>query len=158
LLVTCKGCKKKIERNTAYKVVIKNKNNYYCNIEEYETINIEKESKFKVIDLAFELIGKTTNGTLFKELTEIANVHTYTKMLKFMEENMIEMDAAITRNSPYVHEYAKIRYFSAIIKNQIGDFKEKIENTEVNEYVDIVEEVKYAPTKKKSFADFIDEY
>jgi YHS domain-containing protein len=156
LLVICKGCRNKIDRETAYKVVVKGKNNYYCNVKEYETINTEKESKNKVIDLSFELIGQTTNTALFKELTEIANVHTYTKMLKFMEENYIDLDVAISSNS-YVHEYAKIRYFAAIIKNQIGDFKEKVENTEVHDF-DYVEEVKYTPTKKKSFTDFIDEY
>jgi hypothetical protein len=158
LLVTCKGCKKKIDRDTAYKVVVKNKNTYYCDVKEYESINIEKECKNKAIDLSFELIGKTTNTSLFKELTEIANVHTYTKLFKFIEANMIDLDTAICRNEPYTHEYAKIRYFAAIIKNQIGDFKEKIETTEIHDFVDVVEEVKYTPTKKKSFADFIDEY
>jgi hypothetical protein len=137
---------------------VKGKNTYYCNVEEYETINIEKESKNKVIDLAFELVGKTTNTALFKELTDISKVHTYTKMFKFMEENMIDLDVAMSRND-FVHEFAKIRYFAAIIKNQIGDYKEKleVENTEVHGF-DFVEEVKYTPTKKKSFADFIDEY
>jgi hypothetical protein len=158
LLVKCKGCTNKIDRDTAYKVVVKGKNTYYCNVGEYETINTEKENKNRVIDLAFELIGQTTNTALFKELTEIAKVHTYTKLLKFMEENMIDLDVAVSRND-FVHEYAKIRYFAAIIKNQIGDFKEKVEteNTEVHDF-DYVEEVKYTPTKKKSFADFIDEY
>lgn len=158
MLVKCKGCTNKIERDTAFKVVVKGKNSYYCNANEYETINVEKESKNKVIDLSFELIGQTTNTALFKELTEIAKVHTYTKLLKYMEENMIDLDAALARTD-FVHEYAKIRYFAAIIKNQIGDFKEKteLESTEVHDF-DYVEEVKYTPTKKKSFADFIDEY
>jgi hypothetical protein len=157
LLVICKGCKNKIDRDTAYKVAVKNKNTYYCDVFEYERINTENESRFKVIDLAFELIGKTTNTTLMKEITEIAKVHTYTKLFKFMEENMIDIDAAMSRTD-FVHEYAKIRYFAAIIKNQIGDFKEKLEDTEVHDFVDVIEQVKYTPTKKKSFTDFIDEY
>lgn len=157
MLVKCKGCKNKIDRDTAFKVVVKGKNNYYCNAKEYEEINIERESKNKVIDLSFELIGKTTHTSLFKELTDIANVHTYRKMLKFMEENRYELDSLISANNPYVHEYAKIRFFSAIIKNGIGDFVEKVEDTEVHD-LDIVEDVKYTPTKKKSFTDFIDEY
>lgn len=157
MLVICKGCKNKIERNEAFKIVVKNKNTYYCSVTEYETINIEKESKNKAIDLVFEIIGETTNTAIFKELADIAKVHTYAKLFKFIEGNMIDLDAALSRND-FVHEYAKIRYFSAIIKNQIGDFKEEIENTDVNDYVDVVEEVKYVPTKKKSFADFINEY
>lgn len=157
MLVKCKGCHTKIERNDAFKVVVKGKNHYYCNATEYENINIERESKNKVIDLAFELIGKTTNTSLFKELTDIAKIHTYRKMLSFMEQNYYELDSLISGNNPYVHEYAKIRYFSALIKNQIGDFTEKVEDAEVYD-LDIVEEVKYTPTKKKSFTDFIDEY
>jgi hypothetical protein len=157
LLVTCKGCKKKIDRDNAFKVVVKDKNTYYCDALEYENINREKENRFKVIDLAFEIVGKTTNTSLMKELTEIAKVHSYTKLLNFMEQNIVDINIAMDRND-FVHEYAKIRYFAAIIKNQIGDFKEvQIENTEVHDF-DYVEEVKYTPTKKKSFANYLDEY
>jgi YHS domain-containing protein len=156
LLVKCKVCSTKIDRDTAFKVVVKGTNRYYCNAKEYESFNIENENRFKVIDMAFDLVGKTTNTTLMKEITEIAKVHGYSKLRKYMEENMLEIDTALSRNN-FTHEYAKIRYFAAIIKNSIGDFKEQVENTEVHGY-DFVEEVKYTSTKKKSFADFIDEY
>ncbi|MBL4951066.1 hypothetical protein JK635_02275 [Neobacillus sp. YIM B02564] len=159
MLVKCKGCGNKIDRDIAYKVIIKGKNKYYCNKQEYEAIKIEKESKNKVINLSFELIGKTTNTALFKELQEIANIHTYTKLLKYLEENMVKIDAAICNNIPFVNEYAKIRYYSTIIKNEIGDFKEKVEihDTEINDF-EIIEEIKYSSTKKKSFDDLINEY
>lgn len=156
MLVKCKACSNKIDRDTAFKLVVKGKNNYYCNVEEYEKIKFENESRFKVIDMCFEIVGKTTNTTLMKEITEIAKVHGYGKLRNYMEDNLIELDATISSGS-FVHEYAKIRYFMAIVKNSIGDYKETIENTEVHDY-DYVEEVKYTPTKKKSFTDFIDEY
>lgn len=156
MLVKCKACGNKIERDTAFKITVKKVNKYYCNQEEFEKINYENESRFKVIDMAFEIIGKTTNTTLMKEITDIAKVHGYIKLRKYMEDNFIELDATMSQGS-FVHEYAKIRYFMAIIKNSIGDYKEQVENTEVHDF-DIVEEVKYTPTKKKSFTDFIDEY
>lgn len=155
MLVKCKICKdKKIDRDTAYKVTINGKNQYYCNVDEYVRFNTENESRFKVIDLAFEIIGKTTNTSLMKDLSEIAKIHTYTKMIKYMEANL--HDIYTFMNKDFTSEYGKIRYFTAIIKNSIGDFVEKKQDTEV--YVDVVEEVKYTPTKKKSFSDFLDEY
>lgn len=156
MLVKCKACGKKIERDTAFKVTVKKANKYYCNQEEFEKINYENESRFKVIDMCFEIIGKTTNTTLMKEITEIAKVHSYGKLRNYMEDNFLELDTTISAGS-FVHEYAKIRYFMAIIKNSIGDYKEKVEQTEIHDY-DFVEEVKYTPTKKKSFTDYIDEY
>lgn len=155
-MVKCKICKNKIERDDAFKVVIKDKNNYYCNALEYEQHNIEKESRFKSIDLIFEIIGETTNTNLFKEITEITKVHSYTKLLNYLEANQLELHKVM--NKDFGNEYGKIRYFSTIVKNQIGDFKDKEINEEVTVHADIIEEVKYKPTKKKTFADFIDEY
>jgi hypothetical protein len=154
LLVKCKICKNKIDRDTAYRVVVKDKNQYYCNVDEFVGFNTENESRFKVIDLAFEIIGKTTNTILMKDLSEIAKIHTYTKILKYMESNL--HDIYTFMNKDFTSEYGKIRYFTAIIKNSIGDFVEKKQDTNV--YVDVIEEVKYTPVKKKSFTDFVDEY
>ena len=54
--------------------------------------------------------------------------------------------------------YHKVEFDALTFYPKLQEIKEKIENNEVNDYVDVVEEVKYTPTKKKSFADFIDEY
>lgn len=157
MLVNCKICKNKVDRDNAYKVVVNGKNQYYCNIDEYVAWNEENESRVKVIDFAFEVIGETTNTSLMKELKQIAKVHTYKKMINYLEydtENIVN-----AMNKSFETEYGKIRYFTAIIKNSIGDFKEKVEETNDEVFgMDIIEEVKYTPTKKKSFADFIDEY
>lgn len=156
MLVKCKICKNKVERNEAYKVVVKDKNHYYCNVDEYVKWNEENESRRKVIDFAFEVIGETTNTSLMKDLSQIAKVHTYTKMINYMESNVEEIVNSM--NKHFETEYGKIRYFTTIIKNSIGDFKEKKEETEEIYNLDVIEEVKYTPTKKKSFSDFIDEY
>jgi hypothetical protein len=155
LLVTCKGCKNKIDRDTAYKIVTNGKNTYYCDQLEYENIILEKENRLKVIDLSFRIIGNTTNTSLMKELGDIAKIHTYTKMLKFMENNRNELTIIMNRN--FTSEYGKIKYFSTVIKNKIGDFKEIIENNEVNNF-EYIKVVKYTPTKKKTFTEYINEY
>jgi hypothetical protein len=155
LLVTCKGCKTKIERDIAFKVVVNGKNIYYCDQLEYENIILEKENRLKVIDLSFRIIGNTTNTSLMKELGDIAKIHTYTKMLKFMESNFNELNTIMNRN--FTSEYGKIKYYATVIKNKIGDYKEIIENTEVNNF-EFVKVVNYTPTKKKTFTEYINEY
>lgn len=156
MLVKCKICKNKIDRDNAYKVVINGKNQYYCNVDEYVKWNEENESRMKVIDLSFEILGETTNTILMKDLGDIAKVHGYIKLRKYIEDNYMELDR-IVRNKNIDIEYGKIRYYTTIIKNQIGDFKEVDENMEVHDF-EFVEDVKYTPTKRKSFADLIDEY
>lgn len=157
MLVTCRICKNKIERNDAFKVVIKGKNHYYCNGEEYAAWNEENESRRKVIDFAFEVIGKTTNTSLMKELSQIAKIHGYKKMISYLEDNTENIVSAM--NKHFDTEYGKIRYFAAIIKNSIGDFRYVSE--EVSDEltgVDVIEEVKYTPSKKRAFADLIEDY
>ena len=158
MLVKCKGCGTKVDRKEAFKVVVNNKNNYYCNASEYETLNIEKESKAKVLELVFEIIGETTNTAIYKELTDIAKVHTYKKILDYIEENFIKLNDAM--NMHFEREYGKIRYFTAIIKNEIGDFvaTTEEENDDVLDLIDQIEDVKYKQTKVKSFNDYLDEY
>lgn len=158
MLVKCKGCSNKVDRKEAYKVVINNKNNYYCNVNEYEQLNIEKESKAKVLELVFEIIGETTNTAIYKELTDISKVHTYKKILDYIEENYIKLNEIMSMQ--FEREYGKIRYFTAIIKNEIGDFVATIneENDEELDLIDQIEDVKYKQTKVKSFNDYLDEY
>lgn len=156
MLVTCKKCKAKIDRDGAYKVIVKNKNNYYCSQSEYDNMVLENESRLKAIDLSFELIGNTTNTALLKELSEIAKVHSYQKIKRYLESEFDYINKSMRKN--FVNEYAKIRYFVAIIKNQIGDFMINEKTAETLSYIDIVEDVKYSPTKRKSFNELIDEY
>jgi hypothetical protein len=155
LLVTCKGCKNKIDRDLAFKVVVNGKNTYYCNQTEYENIILEKESRVKIIDLSYEIIGNSTNTLILKEISEIGKIHTYYKFLKFMQSNYYELTKIMNKNNS--NEYGKIKYFFTIIKNKIGDYKEIIENTDVNNF-EFIEVTNYTPTKKKTFTDFINEY
>jgi hypothetical protein len=155
MLVTCKGCKSKIDRDNAFKVVINNKNNYYCNAEEYNNLILEKESRSKVIDLSFQIIGETTNTYLMKELKTISEVHSYHKMSLFLEQNVYELIK--TMNKITGNEFGKIRYFAAIMKNELGEFEPKIEEDESLHNFEYVY-YKYNQTKKKSFNQFIEEY
>lgn len=156
MLVSCKGCKKKIDRDSAFKVTVNNKNNYYCNEDEYNEIQIEKESRLKVINYTFEIIGKTTNTVLMKELNEIGKIHTYRKTLRYLEKNLIDLNILMDRN--FNSEYGKIKYFTTILKNQIGDFVEK-KNEEIELWNhEFIDNIKYTPTMRKTFDKYIEEY
>lgn len=156
MLVACKICKTKIERDQAFRVVTNNRNNYYCNPEEFSKWNEEKENRSKSIDLSFQIIGKTTNTVLMKELNEIGKIHGFTKLYKYLETSLYDLTKIMGKINN--EEYGRIRYFTTVVRNEIGKFKElKEESNEVYNQ-DIVEVVSYKANKKKSFFDFIDEY
>lgn len=155
MLVTCKVCKSKIERDNAYKVVLNNKNNYYCNAKEYNDLILEKESRSKVIDLSFKIIGETTNTYLMKEIKVISEIHSYQKIALFLEQNSHELVKVMNKING--NEYGKIRYFTTVIKNEIGNFTPKVDEDELLHNFEYVY-YKYSPTKKKSFNQLIEEY
>lgn len=157
MLVKCKGCGKKNERDISFKVVVKGKNHYYCNEGEYNKIQIEKESRVKILGLIQEIIGRTTNTVLFKELKVIADIHGYYRILNYIEHNKAVLIK--NTNKHFNSEYSKIRYFCAILKNNISDYKiekEIIENDKgITEFIS----VKYkSRKKKKSLNDYLNEY
>ena len=63
-----------------------------------------------------EIFGyKVINTALFKELSFILGSYSYDRILAYLEENKDYMTSVIQQRD-YSSEYAKIRYFSAMIK------------------------------------------
>lgn len=132
--VKCKICGKKIDRDTAYKIeqVKKNKKGeikttrmYYCSETEYKDYiynkSVSEQLRKELGDLVTSFIGETQNTILYKEMTYWGN--DTAKIVAYLQENRDYIGRAMAKN--FVSEYAKIRYFSAIIKNNINDFKPK---------------------------------
>ena len=99
-------------------------------------------------------IGKTTNTALFKEINIWLSVADYDTICNYLTDNKSYISSVI--NKDFSSEYAKIRYFSAIVKNSIGDYKpsntEPIKTAETELY-----ETKYQPKRKrKGLADYED--
>jgi len=147
MLVKCRVCGNKIERNAAYKVRNKNVNEYYCNQEEYS----EKLEKIKIKDdtygKIFDIFGRRiTNTALFKEISELESVYRYEKIYQYLCENEKKLTNIL--NKDFKNEYAQIRYFSAILKNNLADFK--IESSQQEKKIEIdMPTVKYAQRKKR---------
>lgn len=147
MLVKCRICGKKIDRDTAHKVRNKNVNEYYCNQDEY----LEKLKKIKVKNNTYEemfnIFGrKVTNTILFKEITELESVYGYEKIYQYLCENERYLTNVLSKD--FKSEYAQIRYFSTILKNSLADFK--IESKQPEKRIEIdMPTVKYAQRKKR---------
>lgn len=129
LLVKCRICGNKIERKEAYKVVSDSRNNYYCNETEYMGWLLKRESKDNTYNIIYEIFErKVTNTALYKEINGLAEVYTYEKIYAYLKENKAYLDNVMKKD--FSSEYAQIRYFAAILKNSLADFKYKSKTIE----------------------------
>ena len=156
--VKCKICGTLVEKDTAYKIIKNGKNLYYCSEQEYidytnQQIKIAQQ-KSRMYEMIEYFIGKTTNTALFKEANIWLSVADYDTICNYLTDNKAYI--ASVMNKDFSSEYAKIRYFSAIVKNSIGDYKpskpEPVKSVETEFY-----ETKYQPKRKrKCLADYED--
>ena len=164
MLVTCKICKTKLDRESCYKRVVNGKNWYCCSREEYDKHEQEKAKeaadKDKVYKLVCQIIGRDQiiNSILWKEKAVWNSVKPDEIIGKYLEENKDYLTSVISRLDNI--EYNRIRYLSTIIKNHIGDFKPKVEEKIVAEPVIAVDQdfeffkPRYtAPKTRRSFDD-----
>ena len=166
----CRVCRKSLDTNTAYKVITidKNKNEkkaYYCSQEEFKTDEAKKkkemEDKDKVYRLICEIIERKeiTNTALFAEWKIWNKVADNEKIGRYLDENKIYLCSVISRLED--KEFNRIRYLSAILKNNLGDFKAKAKEIEKPKIK--VDESFYEVTpgatrsRRRSLADLEDE-
>lgn len=161
--VTCQICRKKVERDTAYKRVVGKVNKYYCSEEEWQAEEDKKkkaqEDKDRVYYLICDIMGvnEILNTALWKEKLEWNKAFSDEFIAKYLQENKEYLTSAVARLSS--SEYAKIRYISAILKNSLRDFKPKVEEKE-KPRIAIDETIYETPTqslnKRRSLADLED--
>lgn len=152
MLVKCKICGNKIDKATAYCVPKTGKNKiinyYYCSEDEYKNDvyqkSVNEQLKTKLWELIVSFIGETQNTILYKEMTLWGNDKQ--KIIGYLTDNKDYISRVMAKD--FVSEYAKIRYFSAIIKNNINDYKPKppeVIKQSDNEFY----ESKYVPRKRR---------
>ncbi len=153
MLVKCRYCNNKVDRKDAFKVVVDGKNIYYCNEAEYLTVLHDRKIRDDTYECINEIFGyKVINTALFKELSFILGSYSYDQILAYLKENKDYM-ASVIRQRDYSSEYAKIRYFSAMIKNGIADFKVKEKEAPKQVEVDIPDGYYKRRQKKRSLSD-----
>jgi hypothetical protein len=118
----CKYCGKSIDTKTAYKVIVGKSNRYYCNAEEYEIVHKVQQIKDDTYNLIYEIFGRTiTNTVLYKEVNELSSVYEYEKIRGYLLGNKNYL-SNVMQNKQFQSEYAQIRYFAAILKNNLASF------------------------------------
>lgn len=134
MLVKCRLCSTKIERNQAFKVVVGGKNAYYCNEAEYQQVLHDREVKDSTYECVNRIFGyKVLNSALFKEMNIILESYSYDYILAYLKDNEEYITNVLKKD--FNSEYAKIRYFSAILKNNLQDYHMPIkEEPRVIEY------------------------
>lgn len=161
MLVKCKCCGNKIERESAYKVMTDKGNKYYCSKAEYEAMQKEKADKDAIYTEIVDIFGyKIQNSALFKEWKCWNELASNEKILSYIQENKAYIKGAVGKlNST---EYARVRYMSAILKNSLVDYKvgsrkepEKIE-VKNDSFFELFEPIKESKKMRKSFAELED--
>ena len=164
MLVTCQICKKKIERDTAYKITKigplngKKTNLYYCSEEELQAEedrkNKAKEDKDKVYYLICDMFGyEIQNTKFFDEWAHWNKLKSNEIIYKYLRENETYLQQICDK--PYDNEFQRIRYFSAVLKNNLRDYKPKAKVEEKPKVV--VEEhyeTKYKTKVRRALEDF----
>ena len=122
MLVKCRLCGTKVDKKEAFKVVVGGKNTYYCNESEYQKVLHEREVKDNTYECINQIFGyKVLNSALFKEINLLLEVYSYEHILAYLIENKEYLTRVLKKD--FTSEYAKIRYFAAILKNNSADFK-----------------------------------
>lgn len=156
--VTCQICKKKIEKDTAYKRVIGKTNKYFCSEQEWQEEENKKkkaqEDKDKVYNLICDMFGyQIQNSQFFAEWTLWNKLKSNEIIYKYLRENEDYLCRVCDKS--FNSEYQKIRYFSAILKNSLRDYMVKEPVVEVPKVV-IEEhyETKYKAKIRRGLEDF----
>lgn len=156
MLVKCQSCGNRIERDKAFKIVVGKVNKYYCNENEYLEIEEKKKLKKNTFDEIFKCFNrKITNSALFGEISELEKIYGYEKIYKYIADNSDYISSVIT-SKDFVSEYAQIRYFAAILKNNLADFIIKKEPIEKHIEVEVLE-TKFKPRRKRRSLEEIEE-
>ena len=150
--VKCQICGTMLDKAIAFKVPSGKVNKYYCTEQEYmhklRKDALEKAIKDDVYEKINDLFGRIiTNTAIFSSISSLASVYSYKKIRSYLYDNTDFLEKAM--NKSFQSEYAKIRYFCAILCNNLADYiptEEEIYITD-NEY-ELVE-VKYKPKKKR---------
>lgn len=136
----CKICKAPLDISTAYKVVDKNgKNSYFCSQAEFEAEEERKrkvkEDKDKVYRLICDMFGyEIQNTQFFAEWTLWNKLKSNDIIYKYLRDNEEYLQQICDRS--FDNEYQRIRYFSAVLKNSLRDYKPKVEEKVVEKKID----------------------
>lgn len=120
---------------------------YYCSEQEYEEHLKAKTVRDNTYNLINDIFGrKVINTILFKEVNEISNTYPYQHIYSYLIKNQQYLSGVMSKD--FKSEYAQIRYFTAILKNSLSDYKEKESEIKRSASAEVVT-MKYSQQKKR---------
>ena len=151
---------------TAFKVVIKEKNTYFCDENCYNKYLADKEKQDKInteyeeiYELTKQIFGYEFTGysLLKREINTWEKVGTRAKIIAYLTENKDWLSSVMSKE--FASDFNRVRYYSAIVSGKLHDFKPR--PAEVEKPKIVVEETIYeAPTqsfnKRRSLDDLED--
>lgn len=163
---SCRYDKKQLDTKTAFKVVIKEKNMYFCTEECYNHYLADKEKQEKInaeydeiYELTKQIFGYEFTGysLLKREINTWEKVGTREKIIAYLTENKDWLSNVMSKE--FASDFNRVRYYSVIVAGKLHDFKPK--QIEAERPKVVVEETIYdAPTqslnKRRSLADLED--
>ena len=162
----CKYDKKKLDTKTACKVVIKEKNTYFCDENCYNKYLADKAEQEKInaeydeiYEITKQIFGYEFTGysLLKREINTWEKVGTRAKIIAYLTENKDWLSNVMSKE--FASDFNRVRYYSVIVAGKLHDFKPK--PAEVEKPKVVVEETIYeAPTqslnKRRSLAELED--
>ena len=162
----CRYDKKQLDTKTAFKVVIKDKNAYFCSEDCYNHFLEAKEKQDKInaeYDEIYELTKQifgyefTGHSLLKREINTWEKVGTRAKIIAYLTENKDWLSSVMSKE--FASDFNRVRYYSVIVAGKLHDFKPKL--IEVEKPKVVVDETIYeAPTqslnRRRSLADLED--
>ena len=128
----CKYDKKQLDTKTAFKVVIKEKNTYFCDENCYNKYLADKAEQEKInaeydeiIDITREIFGYEFQsiGLLRREITAWEKVGTRQKIIAYLKENKEWLRNSMSKE--FASDFNRVRYYSTIVIGKLHDWKPK---------------------------------
>lgn len=135
----CRICGKKLNTETAYKVVVKNKNKYYCSEEEYNNYMQQREyNEALVEDIKKTLccimdVGFLGNTFIYKEWEEWKKIAPNEVILNYLTENKEFLCGKLKILAG--NEYGRIKYLSTVIKNNLSDYQNQAPSITIENHI-----------------------
>lgn len=128
----CRYDKKQLDTKTAFKVIIKEKNTYWCSEECYNKYLADKEKQEKInaeyneiFKLTQQIFGYELTGysLLKKEIVTWEKLATRQKIIAYLNENKDWLGDVM--NKEFASDFNRVRYYSTIVAGKLHDWKPK---------------------------------
>lgn len=116
----CTYCKKQLNTDIAYKVIVNGRNKYYCNEEEYRQIQEEIDNKNKCLETIMVMLNVPfIQPIMLKEINLLREFYSYIVIEKAFKDNEQSI-LWFLENKDNGSDFGKIKYIMTIIKNNIN--------------------------------------